>query len=115
MEKVNKVLCDLDSMWIKRRRKLNTLAVYNSITTAHSMGCGTRAVAKCIAGVSSPGLVKAIDKMTENIFKIALERLNTVNRPKKVYAFDGSWFRMPPSFKNFDRDDYKIVHDCSVC
>jgi hypothetical protein len=86
-----------DSEWMTRKRLLCTKTVFKVISSAHVMHASLKSVP---GRTSDVAICKAIAKMSADLFHTALRAVNEqTSRPqRRVFALDGSWLRLPPSF-----------------
>lgn len=86
-----------DSDWVTRKRSLCTQTVFKIVSTAHVMHSSLKSIP---APTSDVAICKAIAKMSPDLFRIALRAVNekTGTKMRRVFALDGSWIRLPPSF-----------------
>jgi len=86
-----------DSEWVTRKRSLCTQTVFRIVSTAHVMHSSLKSIP---APTSDVAICKAIAKMSPDLFRMALRAVNEKSGTKmrRVFALDGSWIRLPPSF-----------------
>jgi hypothetical protein len=86
-----------DSEWVRRKRSLCTQTVFKIVSTAHVLHSSLKSIP---APTSDAAVCKAIAKMSSNLFHMALRAVNekTGIKARRVFALDGSWIRLPPSF-----------------
>jgi len=85
-----------DSFWIKRKRKINTLSIFENLIESGTMNYGVSTCVKSKNNISHVAVQRARSKLKENIFKEINNKIQTLEH---IYAIDGSKIRVHNSFK----------------
>ena len=85
----------VDKEWIKRKRKITTRDIFDTLATSASTNSGISTNVKMMGNYSHVGMLKARDRVPIHTFKKLNDRVHEeVLRKNHIYAIDGSKVRM---------------------
>ncbi|CAM9999860.1 unnamed protein product, partial [Phaeothamnion confervicola] len=97
VHKVNKAFKEIDSRWIQRDRKLNTLNIFSAMHQSFVRKRGISHVLEEMCDVSATALSKARVKIPDGVFADVNRQLVRTCGPR-VLAVDGSKVHVNPAF-----------------
>ena len=85
----------IDNEWIKRRRKINTKDIFDTLSFSASTNSGISTNVSMLCDYSHVALIKAREKLPEQTFKKVNDMIHSeILERNHIYAVDGSKVKM---------------------